>query len=131
MLAQGKQVKEVAIIIGAAVTHVVAGTQRVDRFGVDVWRPELAVDQDGQGLVDGGQDVKPRDNGAGVDEGIFEGGVARDQLRLQEARVGDLFEEGDVHAVGRGHVLDGDGFQEGHVDRRSRLIVHGVKRQKR
>lgn len=98
------------------VTHVVASTQRIDCLSVDIWRPQLAVDKDRQGLEDSSQNVQAGGDGAGVDEGIFKVGVAREQLRLQEACVGDVLEEGDVHAVRGGHVLDGDGLEEGHVD---------------
>lgn len=80
-------------------THIIAGAQRVDRLSVDVWRSQLAIDKLRGSLEYSCQDVKSGRDGTGVDKGIFEVGVAREELRLQEARIGDTLEEGHVHTV--------------------------------
>lgn len=95
-------------------THVVAGRQGNDGLGVDVGRAQPAVEQDGQGLVGGGEEVAARDDGGGVDEGVLEVGVAGEQLRLQERGVGHVLEEGHVGAVRRGDVLERNGFEQRH-----------------
>lgn len=46
---------------------------------------------------------------ASIDKGIFEVGVAGEQLGVQEGGVGDGVEEGDVDGVAGGEVVDGDG----------------------
>lgn len=84
---------------GWGLTHIVAGAQRVDRLSVDVWRSQLAIDEHGECLEHTCQDVESGRDGAGVDEGIFEVGIAREELRLQEASIGDILEEGHVYAV--------------------------------
>lgn len=53
---------------------------------------------------------------ASIDKGIFEIGVAGEQLGVQEGAVGDRVEEGDVDGVAGGQVVDGDGG-EGHWGR--------------
>lgn len=50
-----------------------------------------------------------RTHDASIDEGIFEVGVAGEQLVVQEGSVGDGMEEGDVDVVTRWQVFDGDG----------------------
>lgn len=81
---------------------------------MDVGGPQLSPDEHGQRLVDGGEEVQARDDGGGVDEGVLEVGVAGEELRLEEARVGNVAEQGDVHAVRGRHVLEGYGLEEGH-----------------
>lgn len=83
---------------------------------MDVGRPEFPTGEDGECLVGGGEDVQARDDGGGVDESVLEVRVAREELRLQEPRVGDVLEEGDVHAVRRGDVLERDRLEERHGD---------------
>lgn len=46
-----------------------------------------------------------------VDKGIFEVGISREQLLVQEARVADVAEKGEVDFVGRRHVLEHDCFE--------------------
>lgn len=62
---------------------------------------------------------------ASINEGIFEVGVTGEKLGVQEGRVGDGVEEGDVDCVTGGEVVDGDGGKghwggEGEVARRRR-----------
>lgn len=46
---------------------------------------------------------------ASINEGIFEVGVAGEQLGMQESGVGDGVEEGYVDGVAGGKMVDGDG----------------------
>lgn len=95
-------------------THVVAGAEGEHGLGVDVGRLEPPVEEHGERLVGGGEDVQPGDDGGRVDKGVLEVRVAGEQLRLQVPRVGDALEEGDVDAVRGRHVLEGDGLEERH-----------------
>lgn len=85
--------------MGPGLTHIVAGAQRVDCLGVDVWRSQLSFDEHRECLEYSCQNVKSGRDGAGVNEGVFEVGIACEELRLQEARIGDVLEDGHVHAV--------------------------------
>lgn len=82
---------------------------------MDIWRLEPPVQEHGECLVGGGEDLQPGDDGGRVDEGVLEVGVAGQKLRLQVPRVGDALEEGDVDAVGGRHVLESDRLEERHV----------------
>lgn len=55
--------------------------------------------------------MEPGDDARGVDEGVLEVGVAGEQLGLEEGRVGDVLEEGDVYYVRRGDVFEGCCFE--------------------
>lgn len=81
---------------------------------MDVGRPQLAIKEHGNGLVGGGEDLQPGDNSRRIDEGILEGGVAGEELRLEKARVRDVLEKGYVNRVRRGHMLQGDRIQHRH-----------------
>lgn len=96
-------------------THVVAGAEGEHGLSMDVGRLQLSIQEHGECLVGGSEDLQPRDDGGGVDEGVLEVGVARKQLRLQVPRVGDALEQGDVDAVRGRHVLEGDCLEERHA----------------
>lgn len=81
---------------------------------MDVGRLEPPIQEHGERLVGGGEDLQPGDDGRRVDEGVLEVGVAREELRLQVPRVRDALEEGDVDAVRGRHVLEGDCLEERH-----------------
>lgn len=49
---------------------------------------------------------------AGVDQGVLELGVPRQELLVQERGVGDVAEHGDVYGVGFWHVLEVEGLEE-------------------
>lgn len=69
--------------------------------------------------------MEPRDNSGGVDEGVLKVRVAREELRLQEPRVGNVSEKGDVHAVSLGDVLETDSFEERHGEAGGGVKVQG------
>lgn len=81
-----------------------------------IGRPHGARRLDGDGLVDGGQQVEARGHGGGVNEGVLKVWVPAQQLRLQKLGVGDVAEEGHVHRVRAGNMLEGDSFEHGDGD---------------
>lgn len=83
---------------------------------MDVGRLQLSIQEHGECLVGGGEDLQPGDDGCRVDEGVLEVGVAGEELRLQVPRVGDALEKGDVDAVRGRHVLERDCLEERHIE---------------
>lgn len=83
---------------------------------MDVGGFEPPIHENREGFVHSCKHVQPRDSDRRVDESIFKVGVARKELRLQETGVGHAPEEGNVDAVGCGHVLEGNRLKQRHVE---------------
>ena len=95
--------------------YVIAGAQAQDHLAVHIGRRQLVRLEIYQGAEDRAQELLAREDGGGVDEGVFEVGVAREQLRLQEVDVLDVAEEGcEDLGVGQGVVFQLDFFEERH-----------------
>lgn len=90
-----------------------------------VGRLQPAVDEERHGLVHRGEDVQSRDDGGRVDEGIFEFGVAGEQLGLKIASVSHVPIECHVHAERRGDVLEGYCLEKRHVE--EARVANGIK----
>jgi hypothetical protein len=73
---------------------------------VNVGRLERAVEHYGKGLVHRGKKVQAREEGRGVDEGIFEVAVPRQELRLEISGVGHISEQTHIHPVGVGDMFE-------------------------
>lgn len=72
---------------------------------MDVGRLEGTAKLRREGLERGCKDVVPRYDNRGVNEGIFELGVAGEELGMQELGVLDVAEQGDMDLVVRWNQL--------------------------
>ncbi len=64
-----------------------------------------------QSVPDAGGHERGDTHDAGVDEGVLKGRVAGKQLLLEQSRVADVAEDGDVNAVRGGEVVQVEGLK--------------------
>jgi hypothetical protein len=96
---------------GAA--HVVGSTQRGNDLGMHVWGFKGSIKLGVNGPVDCSDDLQAVDDNRGIDESVFELGVAGKKLRVEKCGVLDVAEYGYVGDMVGGNVLQRNGFDHG------------------
>lgn len=78
-----------------------------------IWRPQVSFHRAIDCVPDSCEEMGARDNGRSIDKGVFEFGVAGNQLSLEKGSVGYVAKQSSVYPVVWGNMFEGDAL-EGH-----------------